>query len=463
MVKVGRRFFFNQSFQKKQRRLTIFFIIGILTVIIITFSITSRFHDKSGEKATLNYVLKQEYDVEIFSVMPSFLNYFEKIENVPLNSIGIYYDDNFTYDENGDNCSEEQLDIIKKIRNGQVKAEDYTQPFACLNFVPNKVGSYNVKIVINNQENNMVLNVIDSVAPEFEVKDLTITNEETYKAEDFVTECQDNSKTECTYDFYVPLRGERIDYSNYKEPGEYEIKVVAKDLSNNTSEPKTAKLSISEVHYYTITFNSNGGPAVENQTIKEGEKVYSPYISRDGYSLDGWYNGNSKYDFNNPVSSNLNLTAKWKSINSGGSGNSGGYSGGSGSSSGSGGKSSSGCQYGKYSDYSGEVSIYANLVTGKSLNDCAEKANGEDNNYNELYQIVMDIAYDLIKQNKGAIDLDFKKIVGSNASVNHHINVVQVVNSHGFIGLLVTIDSSSKGYELTYTLYNCTVSSCKWR
>ena len=67
MVTVGRRFFFNQTFQKKQRRITIITIVCVITAIIVTFSITSKFHDNSGEKGQIKYKVKETYDVEIFN------------------------------------------------------------------------------------------------------------------------------------------------------------------------------------------------------------------------------------------------------------------------------------------------------------------------------------------------------------------------------------------------------------
>ena len=460
MVKVGRRFFFNQTFQKKQRRITIITIVCVITAIIVTFSVTNKFYDNSGEKGQIKYKVKEQYDVELFNVMPSFLNYFETIENVPLNSIQIQYPEGFTYDENGDNCTDEQLTIIKNIRNGQDKAENYDDPFGCLAFVPNKVGSYTVVITVGGEKNSLRLNVVDSLPPTFEAQNVTITNEETYNASTFITSCYDNSKTDCIFDFYHPLRGEIVDYSRYTEPGTYEIKVVAKDKSGNTAEPKTVSLTIKGVNYYTVSFNSNGGSAVESQTVREGSKAYSSYPSRDGYTFEGWYNGNSKYNFDQPVSSNLNLTAKWKKINTGGGGGTTGGGGGGGTTGGGGGGGSGKCQYGKYSDYSGSISMSASLIMGKSMSDCIEKSNSQD--FNTLRQYAVDIATDLTSGD-GAIKKDFEKIAGSSVDIHYQRNYEQINNGGGLVGIMVTIDAtSSNGYHETYTLYNCSLTSCKW-
>ena len=69
---------------------------------------------------------------------------------------------------------------------------------------------------------------------------------------------------------------------------------------------------------YTVTFNSNGGSAVSSQTVSYGSKVTRPVNpTRDGYTFDGWYTNvglTNAYNFNNTVSGNLILYAKWKKV-----------------------------------------------------------------------------------------------------------------------------------------------------
>lgn len=63
---------------------------------------------------------------------------------------------------------------------------------------------------------------------------------------------------------------------------------------------------------YTVTFDSNGGSTVAAQTIKEGEKVEIPSDpTKEGYTFDGWYIDEDKYDFSKEVNKDLTLTAKW--------------------------------------------------------------------------------------------------------------------------------------------------------
>ena len=64
---------------------------------------------------------------------------------------------------------------------------------------------------------------------------------------------------------------------------------------------------------FTVTFNSNGGTAVESQTIVEGQKATEPAApTKSGYDFKGWYVGNAEYNFDTVVNGNVTLTAKWE-------------------------------------------------------------------------------------------------------------------------------------------------------
>lgn len=63
---------------------------------------------------------------------------------------------------------------------------------------------------------------------------------------------------------------------------------------------------------YKVSFDTDGGSPIPNQYVVSGEKAEQPTDpTRDGYYLDGWYNGNVEYDFDTPVTSHLTLKAKW--------------------------------------------------------------------------------------------------------------------------------------------------------
>ncbi len=61
---------------------------------------------------------------------------------------------------------------------------------------------------------------------------------------------------------------------------------------------------------YTVAFNSNGGSAVESQTVDEGELLVVPTAPKKvGYHFDCW-----DYDFSQAVTENTTINAVWKAI-----------------------------------------------------------------------------------------------------------------------------------------------------
>ena len=71
--------------------------------------------------------------------------------------------------------------------------------------------------------------------------------------------------------------------------------------------------------YHTVSFNSNGGSgSVPTQWFVNTDKA--PALqpadpTRENSIFMGWYNGDAKYDFTQPVTSNITLTAKWVTTN----------------------------------------------------------------------------------------------------------------------------------------------------
>ncbi|MFC4305212.1 InlB B-repeat-containing protein [Cohnella boryungensis] len=65
----------------------------------------------------------------------------------------------------------------------------------------------------------------------------------------------------------------------------------------------------------TVSFISNDGSAVADQTVEFGGRVMEPAApTRTGYTFDGWYNDSSlteAYGFTTAVTTNLTLYAKW--------------------------------------------------------------------------------------------------------------------------------------------------------
>lgn len=64
---------------------------------------------------------------------------------------------------------------------------------------------------------------------------------------------------------------------------------------------------------YTVTFNSDGGSAVEQQIVNGGDKATKPADpTRDDYEFVGWYHNGEEYKFDSAVTSDLTLVAHWK-------------------------------------------------------------------------------------------------------------------------------------------------------
>ena len=68
--------------------------------------------------------------------------------------------------------------------------------------------------------------------------------------------------------------------------------------------------------YYTVTFETNGGSAVEAQTVAEGECASEPEApTMEGYTFAGWYTDaelTEAYDFTTPVTADVTLYAAWE-------------------------------------------------------------------------------------------------------------------------------------------------------
>ncbi len=79
--------------------------------------------------------------------------------------------------------------------------------------------------------------------------------------------------------------------------------------SGSTSEPTPTPV------FYTVTFHSNGGSAVDSQSVESGKTAVQPAEpTREDWNFSGWYTDEActqPYDFSKPVTGDLNLYAKW--------------------------------------------------------------------------------------------------------------------------------------------------------
>ncbi len=65
----------------------------------------------------------------------------------------------------------------------------------------------------------------------------------------------------------------------------------------------------------TVTFETNGGSAVEPVYVESGKTIEAPVApTRDGYRFDGWYTDHeltNAFDFSTPIAGSITLYAKW--------------------------------------------------------------------------------------------------------------------------------------------------------
>lgn len=67
------------------------------------------------------------------------------------------------------------------------------------------------------------------------------------------------------------------------------------------------------VQSHRVLFDSNGGNYVQAQTVKDGERAYNPgNPTRSGYRFIGWYYNNSEFNFNNRITHDYTLVARWE-------------------------------------------------------------------------------------------------------------------------------------------------------
>ena len=71
----------------------------------------------------------------------------------------------------------------------------------------------------------------------------------------------------------------------------------------------------SEEVKYTVTFNTNGGSNIGSQEVKENSTVTKPADpTKEGYIFSGWYLDEEEYNFNDKVTQDITLNAKWENL-----------------------------------------------------------------------------------------------------------------------------------------------------
>ena len=127
----------------------------------------------------------------------------------------------------------------------------------------------------------------------------SIVNKQEVVEGDLITKPTDPVKDNYLFDGWY-LGDAKIDFTNYKVSSD--VTLIAKWLEIDPQK-----------EYVTVIFNSNGGSTVDSQTIEKGELIKSlSSPTKDGYTFDGWYNGEEKWNFEaDVVLTDITLVAKW--------------------------------------------------------------------------------------------------------------------------------------------------------
>lgn len=99
--------------------------------------------------------------------------------------------------------------------------------------------------------------------------------------------------------------------------GIFNGKVTNKNDISDPPEETSAKISGGTfngevIGAYTVTFQSEGGSEVASQIRANTPADRPADPTKEGYTFIGWYNGESEWDFETPVTADLTLTAKWQ-------------------------------------------------------------------------------------------------------------------------------------------------------
>lgn len=98
---------------------------------------------------------------------------------------------------------------------------------------------------------------------------------------------------------------------------EWQVNGVPYDFNQSVTRPFILEAKWEKIKAkYTVTFNSNGGTAVAKQTVEEGQKAEEPTTSptKEDATFVEWQLNGKAYDFEQEVTGNITLKAKWNEI-----------------------------------------------------------------------------------------------------------------------------------------------------
>ncbi len=140
--------------------------------------------------------------------------------------------------------------------------------------------------------------------------------------------------SEWCYDWYAsdiqkagatgPIKGTKrvIKGGSYKSSGTQDSIIALREAASPSEKSDSVGFRLVRTIVYdfkvvknTVSFDSNGGSSVEEQTVIDGELAQEPKApEKTGYIFKGWKYDTEDFDFATPVTMDLTLTAKWVPI-----------------------------------------------------------------------------------------------------------------------------------------------------
>lgn len=74
-----------------------------------------------------------------------------------------------------------------------------------------------------------------------------------------------------------------------------------------------ARWTKDSVKKFVVTFNTNGGEKIDSLNVEEGKVIIDiPEPTKEGYTFEGWYYNNERFNFNTAITKDITLVANWK-------------------------------------------------------------------------------------------------------------------------------------------------------
>ena len=96
--------------------------------------------------------------------------------------------------------------------------------------------------------------------------------------------------------------------------GSDKVVYVDEATISNITEKDLTLYAVWKANSYTVTFNTDGGSAVQSQTVVYNGKATRPVSNPEkvGYTFKGWYVGETEFKFDETdITENITITAKW--------------------------------------------------------------------------------------------------------------------------------------------------------